>query len=365
MGSNEFEEVKNCFSENPKTEYRYESWIDRAKTVCIGGVVLQHVRGYVYTNDKIFYSVWFVVALFIMIGGYNAMSSYKRHKYFALKQKLIGILVPYAFATIIYRCFELHFFDAEDILNHLIRFDACGPMYYVAVYVQLLLVTPFLISLVLMCHRGKRIMKLVISVSTVVMICYITVHYTNIFDIIIGGGDLFAGPWLLFWFAGMLIYDLGVLRICDKHRFCSAIVSTTVLVIWQILFVEKGMNLKLSAIFHGTKVGMTWANSFQAVAFLFWFKSVIRIIEIDIIKKNAEIQFVLRSAAFWGKHSLYIFLYHMLFLSVYKDYLGYDAYFNKITCLVFIITAPIILEIVLKMVNKWVATQMTVVKIHP
>ncbi len=40
------------------------------KTVCMVGVVLHYVKGEAYSNDKVFYSVWFVVALFLMIGGY-------------------------------------------------------------------------------------------------------------------------------------------------------------------------------------------------------------------------------------------------------------------------------------------------------
>ncbi len=38
-------------------------WIDIAKTVCIIGVVLQHVKGYAYSNDKIFYSVWLNITM--------------------------------------------------------------------------------------------------------------------------------------------------------------------------------------------------------------------------------------------------------------------------------------------------------------
>ena len=326
-----------------KAEYQYEPWIDVAKAVCIGGVVLQHVRGYVYTNDKIFYSVWFVVALFVLIGGYNAMASYRRHGYFSLKQKLIGILVPYVFATIIYRCYELRFFDAEDILNHLIHFDACGPMYYVAAYVQLLLVTPFLISLVLWCHEGKYILKYLLVSTSVILVCYITVHYTNIFDIIIGGGDLFAGPWLMFWFAGMCVYDLNLLRLCDEYRFSVAIASTAILIAWQWIFVEKEYNLILKPIFYGDQVGMTWANSFQVIVLLFWFKSVSYIIE-DHYKQNRIVKYCLSFISFLGRHSLYIFMYHILFRSIYISLWGNGAYINKITCLVFIIMTPVLLE---------------------
>lgn len=67
---------------------RNEKWIDVAKICSVVGVVLQHVRGYIYTNDNIFYSLWWVVALFIMIGGYNAMVSFAKRGKVLVKKRI-------------------------------------------------------------------------------------------------------------------------------------------------------------------------------------------------------------------------------------------------------------------------------------
>ena len=99
------------------------------------GVVLQHVRGYIYTNDNIFYSLWWVVALFIMIGGYNAMVSFAKRGKVLVKKRIWGILIPYFFATILYTLYDNRFLNATEVLVRLLHFDATGPLYYVAVYV--------------------------------------------------------------------------------------------------------------------------------------------------------------------------------------------------------------------------------------
>lgn len=94
--------------------------------------VLQHVRGYIYTNDNIFYSLWWVVALFIMIGGYNECYGFlcKKRKG-ACKKENLGYINPLFFATILYTLYDNRFLNATEVLVRLLHFDATGPLYYV------------------------------------------------------------------------------------------------------------------------------------------------------------------------------------------------------------------------------------------
>lgn len=84
------------------------SWIDVVKICSVGGV-LQHVRGYIYTNDNIFYSLWWVVALFIMIGGYNAMVSFEKRGKVLVKKRIWGILIPYFLQQFYIHCMIIDF----------------------------------------------------------------------------------------------------------------------------------------------------------------------------------------------------------------------------------------------------------------
>ena len=74
--------------------------------------MLQHVEGYAYTDIDIFYSVWWAVALFVMIGGYNAMLSYENRGVVIVKKRIKEIVVPYLFATAVYVFYNNQFLNA-------------------------------------------------------------------------------------------------------------------------------------------------------------------------------------------------------------------------------------------------------------
>lgn len=327
-----------------------KSWINIAKICSMGGVVLQHVRGYVYSDDYIFYSVWWSVALFVMIGGYNAYSSYQNRGCFQLKTKLLGIFIPYFFATVIYVAYNNHYLDAITLLQNLLHFNATGPLYYVAVYIQLLVVSPVLIGIIEKCKNHKWLF--IISWIVVIGIGALTTHYTNLFDIVIGGGNLFAGPWIVFWFLGMCIKYLEQ-NVAVKQEMEKWIVIglTASIVVWQYVFVNKRLNLELGSLYHGTQVGMTWANAFETVLLFFWFKYVVELCE---RYKGNVVATIINVFDFMGRYTLYIFLYHMLFISLYRAYLEIPIYeVNRWACLFFIMVGSIILGLIFKRLRMY------------
>ena len=313
-----------------------------------GGVVLQHVQGYIYSSDYISYSVWWVVALFIMIGGYNSYTSYQNRGCFQLKKKISGIFIPYFFATMIYTIYNYHYFDALTFLQSLLHFNASGPMYYVAVYIQLLIISPVLIGVIDRCEKRKWLcipfwmITFCIAASTTL--------YSNLFDIAIGGGNLFAGPWILFWVLGMCIKNVQKnIEIKPEMQKWVIVGMTLIIILWQYVFVNKGVNLELGSMFHGTQVGMTWANAFETVLIFFWFRYAV-----EIFKRNAGNigKQIIKPLDFTGRYTLYIFLYHMLFLSFYIKNLEISAkYMNRWLCLVFIFVGPVIWGLILKWVK--------------
>lgn len=322
--------------------------------------MLQHVRGYVYSNDYFFYSVWWSVALFVMIGGYNAFSSYQNRGCFLLKKKLSGIFIPYFFATALYIIYANHFLDATTYLYSLIHFNATGPLYYVAVYIQLLVISPVLMAVI---KKGDN-RKWIFSVSWVAVIgvSALTTHFTNIFDIVIGGGNLFAGPWIIFWYLGMCIkYAEGYVDVKVSKKWL--IVGLTIAVIlWQYVFVNRGYNLTLGSIYHGTQVGMTWANAFETVLLFFWFKYAV-----DFFEENAGDvgKIIIKPLAFMGRYTLYIFLYHMLFISIYRGYLEITVHsINRWICMFFVIVGPVGLGIILGIIRRCFNSIMSGVKVE-
>lgn len=327
-----------------------KSWINIAKICSMVGVVLQHVRGYVYSNDYIFYSVWWSVALFIMIGGYNVYASYENRGRVLLKKKLWGIFIPYFFATLLYVIYIHHYLDAVAFLQNLIHFDATGPLYYAAVYIQLLLISPVLIGVIKECDRTKWFFA--IAWVVVIGIGALTTHYTNLFDIAIGGGNLFAGPWILFWFLGMCIkYCEGSMAVKTEWVKWIVLFLTIAVAVWQYAFVNQGINLKLGSMFHGVQVGMTWANAVETVLIFFWFKYAVELLERNAGKIGQTVIWLL---SYMGGYTLYIFLYHMLFLSIYREYLEVSVpIINRWICLAFIIIGPVLFGLLLKKGRKY------------
>lgn len=274
------------------------------------------------------------------------------------RQRLKKLFLPYVVATVLYVLLVHRFLDATTLLTYLLHFNASGPLYYVAVYMQMVLVTPVLIGIIRWCGKGRKWFRYILAWNFVLVVCYLTVHFSNVFDIAIGGGNLFGGPWLLFWFAGMCIraWDIHIHNL--KWKYIVFFSLTLLVIIWQWVFVVRGYNLLLLPIFHGTKVGMTWANTFETVLLFFWFKEAVELAE--------SIWGVATHKSLWllgfvGRHSLYVFLYHMLFFAIYQKYL--HTYLGVRMLLLFIVIAPICLEYCFQSVQRFLAKLMSGIQV--
>ena len=323
-------------------------WIDVAKTVAIVGVVLQHVRGTLYTNDNIFYSMWYAVALFIMIGGFNAMKSWQRRGYVVVKSRIARILIDYVVATAAYLLFHEHFLDMEHFISKLIHFDAAGPLYYVAVYIWLVISTPILIGAVEWCSGKHTALRYMTVFTVIILICYFTTNYTNVLDIILGGGNLFAGPWLFIWFIGICIakWDFNVGK---NVRVCLVSALSIFIVLWQWFFILIGYNMLVQPVFNGNQVLMTWANLVEAILIFYWIKLLFETVSMS---DNRIYNVFSGVICFLGKHSLYVFLYHILFITIAYKCGGFSGRIRSIISLVAVLICPVILEYLVEYIKK-------------
>ena len=171
-----------------------------------------------------------------------------------------------------------------------------------AVYIQLLIISPVLIGVIDRCEKRKWLflpfwmMTFCVTSSTTL--------YSNLFNIALGGGNLFAGPWMLFWVLGMCIkYAENNINIKPEIQKWVIIGLTLTIILWQYVFINKGINLELDSMFHGTQVRMTWANAFETVFIFFWFRYVVEIFE----RKAGNIgKQIIKLLDFFGRYTLYI-----------------------------------------------------------
>lgn len=148
----------------------------------------------------------------------------------------------------------------------------------------------------------------------------------------------------------------------NKKKQLFTIIGLGILLIgWQYCFLNLGYNLELESMFGGKQVSMTWANAVETIIIFFLIKEAVSFIEAKQYKVLAGL---FSGIIFIGRHTLYIFLYHILFLDIYIKYLHLDLkWLNRCCCLLFIISGPIILEYVIKRLCSWLKTIMREVKV--
>ena len=82
----------------------------------------------------------FSVALFIFISGYLKKLDVGNVKIF-YKKRILKVLIPYFVWSIIY---IIAYKDYSDLITNIFTTSACYTLYYIAVYIQLVIMTPCL-----------------------------------------------------------------------------------------------------------------------------------------------------------------------------------------------------------------------------
>jgi len=174
-------------------------WVDLAKTVAIIGVIIDHTKALYNNNIRIAYFSYYNVSLFIFLMGVTSYWSSKKQSGEKVQKRILksckNILIPYIIATFVYSVLIDRKFDFVVFLNRLVHFNASGPFYYVLLYIQLLLIAPFVISL--MKASEKFAYPFIFEVIGLLMACvisWLTTNYTNVLDVYGGAENYLAEP---------------------------------------------------------------------------------------------------------------------------------------------------------------------------
>lgn len=188
------------------TEKNNIEWINVGKGIAIIAVLVNHTYGILYHNYNICLGSYFSVSLFIFLAGITNFLSSKRHSddtiLMLTKYRVKRIIMPYVAASFIYYALIADYFSVREYLSYLLHFNASDPLYFVALYLQLLLVAPFLAGAIKKIVNYKRpwIWYTVIFMLLLAFSAWSN-QYTNILDIRLGGGKLLGGTYLcLFYF---------------------------------------------------------------------------------------------------------------------------------------------------------------------
>lgn len=293
-------------------------WVDAAKFVAIIAVLIDHTNEILYSNTHVLYFSYYSVSLFIITMGITTVCTYNRNRDPLLRkiwQKCIGIMRPYSVATIIYAVFLYKFFDFEIILNHLIRFDMRGPFYYVLLYIQLVLISPIFIYIFEKADEIKW--GYILEIATflaVLLIAGWTTNFSNILDVYGGGGKLFGGTYLILFYIGMWFgryySKISVNKIVSGIFSMIACIGT--IAWWRFIAVDRrqiDLNIPFGEGFNPPSISFGIYAILIATTLFFLEKFLLNY-------PNCIPMKIMEIMAFMGKHTLYIFLYHMFFLDI-------------------------------------------------
>lgn len=116
------------------------------RALCIIAVVMIHTSPNGEWQAYIRPFINYCVATFIFLSGYLTKDSYDDWFSF-MKKRIVRVLVPYFIWSVIYSLPRVYNEGISVLFINLITTRACFPFYYIAVYIQFVLLTPLLIKL--------------------------------------------------------------------------------------------------------------------------------------------------------------------------------------------------------------------------
>lgn len=329
-------------------------WINCAKLIAILAVMLDHLHGMLYEHDGMQRMTHFAVPLFILLSGITSYLSGSKYlgsgalQVFRAKTK--KILVAYLGATLIYTLVMTRGFDFLDFLNALVHFNASGPLYFVALYLQLMLAfyPLYLILKRIPGSPGGCFLEILLG-GLLLLFGLWSSEYTNILNIAGGGGKLLGATFLFLFYLGM---------VAEKHHWfysdrpwkyaALAVVGGGLTIITELLILERW------EVFEGRVPFAAETNPpgilliAAAVSVLLLLAGVFSLLDHSPLHRVSE------ALGSLGKHTLYLFLYHKLFLDITNHFLRlylplwlkWILYFAAMFC------GPLLLEWIIGRIKK-------------
>jgi hypothetical protein len=339
-------------------------WIDIAKLIAIIAVLIDHTYNILYTNPKIAYCSYFSVSLFILVMGVTSYWSYSNYTGVTFNKLFKGcwkIIRPYLVATMIIGIIADNQFNLLFFLTRLTHFNASGPFYYVLLYIQLLFAVPMLYYFLQQVSQSKYepILELLL-LFIIVVFSSLTTIYTNILGVYGGGGKLFGGTYLILLYIGMLFAKhLNRIRL---QRITLVVILFLFLVIatfaWASFIAENQFQLD-SHISKFFGFGLNPPSISLLIYSILLFLTIYFFGElICLLPTNRR---VIESCTMLGKHTLYIFLYHRLFLDYILPVIGYwigfvfiNPWIIRVFYFIGMIGGPLLIEFVFENIHKYV-----------
>lgn len=336
-------------------------WINVAKFLAIAAVLTDHTKGILYTDPRISTASYFSVTLFIFLSGMTTFLSSERTGQKITKEIVAGrcrkILIPYAVAVFLYMAVSFHKFDLMEYLDYLVHFNITGVHYFVLLYLQMLLISPVLHRIILWAEQRSWKVQSCFHLAASVFLLYFaswSIRRTNLMDVYGGGGKLLGGTYLVVFYWGLLAGS-GVLKGKLKGgKIIPFALSALAWLVWWMLICKKDFFLDRV---------LSWGNGFNppgptlivfSLITAYLFMSGVTLAETYANKFTDAVLNLLNEL---GKHTMYIFLYHWLFISVFlNEYCTeLNIWLKRIVYFTVMIGGSLFVEFLLKKIREFLS----------
>lgn len=237
----------------------------------------------------------FPVATFFFLSGYLTRESNENWSAF-YRRRLSRIAVPYIVWTVIYSLPDISSSGLITLAKNLVSANACGTLYYIFVYAQFILLTPFLFKLAKSRYRYLGWLIAPVSVLLFKYYGYSFGIHTNKYLYLLWS-DLCLG-WFTFYYLGLL---LGNKIINKKYNLPTLTIVYAVSIVLQMI--EGYIWAKLDAGNCGSQLKLSSLLS----------SSIFVLILYTLLQSNT-FQPRSRILTLIGEYSFGIYLSHILFL---------------------------------------------------
>lgn len=334
-------------------------WIDCAKAVAMFAVILLHCKGTLYTSPYISQLTYWCVCVFIILSGMTAyLSTDKKreedNKTFDIKR--VGkLLFQYIIASTICSIYYERGLNIPALLKNLVCFDASAPFYFFAFYFQLMIITPALYRLLKYCvHHKWGILLNLLTVTGMFIFGILSIQFTYITPTFGGGEYLLGGSYLFLFYCGMLFSTRNMYIDCLRGmkqitlKVIIGIVSMTGCLILWLNLAEQRLEYRTIG-YHLFGDGVNPPGILLMLYAFLVFLSLYCIFSLLCECKGKAIQRVIELMSKYGRHTLYVFMYHCLIRDfVMKfDFIPLPVWLFYAILFMLMLFGPLIIEVIL------------------
>lgn len=276
-------------------------WIDILRGIAICAVVVDHgiflFWETSYRQSIIWQHTYFSIIWFIFLSGVANALSAKRNKwvfprsYLTFWMKRIAILAPYIYASIIvYLSMNTARIDPAQFLHSLLYFSLQPTFYFINLILQLYFIFPSLYHLVIKCKTVWH-KTLFAAVMLVVTLQILKINPVGILAV---PGFLFGGAYLFIFVLGILYAEINFK------------LNPLLLIISAILFARYEFILLFSQSGFSTNLSLA-----------IWSVSLLIVVKTGLSRYFTN-HFWAKILGYLGRHSIFIYLFHYLFLTLFK-----------------------------------------------